>query len=101
VLIPIYAIHRHERRWDRPDAFLPDRFAPEREAQIPRYQYMPFGAGPRVCIGRSFATLEAACMLATFVRRARFELPPGPEPVPVARVTLMARGGLRLIACVR
>ena len=96
VLIPIYAVHRHERRWTQPDAFQPERFAPDREAEIPRYQYMPFGAGPRVCIGRSFATLEAATLLATFVRRARFSLPPGPDPVPVARVTLMARGGLRL-----
>jgi len=96
MLIPIYAVHRHERRWDDAHAFRPERFAPEREAAIPRYQYMPFGAGPRVCIGRAFAQLEATAMLATFVRAASFEPVEGVEPVPVARVTLMPKGGLPL-----
>jgi len=96
LLIPIYALHRHARRWADPDAFRPERFAPENEAAIPRYQYMPFGAGPRVCVGRAFATMEAVALLATFVRHARFELSGGPEPRPVARVTLLAKGGLPL-----
>jgi cytochrome P450 len=96
ILMPIYALHRHERRWQRPDEFDPTRFAPGREAAIPRYQYMPFGAGPRVCIGMPFAMTEATAILATFVQRARFETVPGVEPVPVARVTLIPRGGLRL-----
>ena len=94
VLMPIYAIHRH-RRWSDPDAFDPTRFAPGREEEIPRYQYMPFGAGPRICIGRSFALVEATAILATLVRHARFELA-GEDPVPVARVTLLPRGGMRL-----
>ena len=96
VLIPIYVIHRHARRWERPDEFDPDRFAPAREEEMPRYQYMPFGAGPRVCIGRSFAMAEAAVILATLVRGARFA-PPGTPPVEVlAGVTLRAREGLAL-----
>jgi cytochrome P450 len=95
VLMPIYAIHRHARRWSDPDAFLPERFAPEAEREIPRYQYMPFGAGPRVCIGMSFALIEATAILATLVRAARFEAV-GDEPAPVAQVTLVPRDGLRL-----
>jgi cytochrome P450 len=96
VLMPIYAIHRHARRWQQPDAFDPTRFAPHREDAIPRYQYMPFGAGPRVCIGMSFALMEATTILATLVRHARFELAGPADPVPVARVTLIPKDGLRL-----
>jgi cytochrome P450 len=96
VVMPIYAIHRHARRWADPDAFDPARFAPEREAAIPRYQYMPFGAGPRICIGMGFAMLEATAMLATLLRHADFAALPGREPAPVARVTLIPRGGMPL-----
>ena len=96
VIFPIYAIHRHARRWAAPDVFDPTRFAPEREASIPRYHYMPFGAGPRVCIGMSFALMEATAILATLVRHARFEPAGAAEPVPVARVTLIPKDGLRL-----
>jgi cytochrome P450 len=96
VLMPIYAIHRHAKRWQDPDAFDPERFTPEREAQIPRYQYMPFGAGPRICIGMAFAMIEATAMLATFLRHARFAPVEGHEPEPVARVTLIPRGGMPL-----
>jgi cytochrome P450 len=96
LLIPIYALHRHARRWEDADDFRPERFAPENEAAIPRYQYMPFGAGPRVCVGRAFATMEAVALLATFLQHARFELSGGAEPIPVARVTLLARGGMPL-----
>ena len=96
VVMPIYVIHRHQARWERPDEFEPERFAPEREAKMPRYQYMPFGAGPRICIGRAFAEMEATAMLATFLQHARFEPVPGHEPVPVARVTLLPGGGMPL-----
>ena len=96
IQIPIYVVHRHRARWERPDAFDPERFAPEREKAIPRYQYMPFGAGPRVCIGMSFALLEAKTILATLAREARFAPVPGHEPRPVARVTLVPGGGMPL-----
>jgi cytochrome P450 len=101
VVMPIYAIHRHARRWEDPDAFDPARFSPEREAAIPRYQYMPFGAGPRICIGQAFAMIEATAMLATFVARARFAPVPGSEPAPVARVTLIPKGGMPLAVRLR
>ena len=96
VVMPIYVIHRHAKRWERPDEFDPERFAPGREAKIPRYQYMPFGAGPRICIGRAFAEIEATAILATLLQHARFEPVPGHEPVPVARVTLLPGGGMPL-----
>lgn len=94
VLMPIYAVHRHAKRWERPDAFDPERFAPAMEAAIPRYQYMPFGAGPRICIGMAFAMIEATAILATLLREARFAPVEGREPMPVARVTLLPRGGM-------
>ena len=96
VVIPIYAMHRHARRWEDPDAFDPDRFAPEREAKMPRYQYLPFGAGPRICIGMAFAMIEATAMLATLLQKARFAPVRGRDPQPVARVTLLPGGGLPL-----
>jgi cytochrome P450 len=101
VVVPIYAIHRHARRWEDPDAFDPMRFAPAREARIPRYQYMPFGAGPRICIGQAFAMIEATTMLATFVARARFASLDGHEPAPIARVTLIPKGGMPLAVRLR
>ncbi len=80
VVIPIYAMHRHTQRWEDPDAFDPTRFAPENEENIPRYQYLPFGAGPRICIGMAFAMIEATAMLATLLQKARFAPVPGRDP---------------------
>lgn len=96
VVMPIFAIHRHRRLWDDPDRFDPDRFLPDREAAIPRTQYMPFGFGPRTCIGSSFAMIEATTLLATLVRGAVFEWDGHHAPEPVSRVTLRPRGGMPL-----
>ena len=96
VAMPIYAMHRHAKRWEDPDAFDPERFSAAREAKIPRYQYMPFGAGPRICIGMAFAMIEATAMLATLLQKARFAPVPGRDPYPLARVTLQPGGGLPL-----
>lgn len=96
VIIPIYAIHRHNRLWPDPHRFDPDRFLPDKEKQIRRTQYMPFGAGARICLGMSFAMAEAKVLLATFVRAAAFEWDGKHEPEPISRVTLRPRGGMRL-----
>jgi cytochrome P450 len=96
VLMPIYAIHRHVRRWENPDAFDPTRFAADRADAISRYQYMPFGAGPRICIGMAFAMMDATAILATLLQHARFTPADDREPIPVARVTLIPKGGLPL-----
>lgn len=96
IVIPIYAVHRHKALWDDPDAFDPDRFLPEREAAIPRTQFMPFGAGPRVCIGAAFAMVEATVVLATLLKSVRFSCDSELKPEPISRVTLHPRGGIHL-----
>jgi cytochrome P450 len=97
IVVPIWAVHRHHSLWDDPARFDPDRFLPEPEAARPRYQYLPFGAGPRICVGMSFAMMEAVALTATFIRSTDFQRVAGPEPVPISRVTLRPRGGLKLI----
>jgi cytochrome P450 len=96
VVIPIFAVHRHRKLWDDPDRFEPRRFAPEREAKLARTQFMPFGFGPRTCIGATFAMMEATAILATLVRRARFEWDGVHAPEPISRVTLRPKGGMPL-----
>jgi cytochrome P450 len=96
IIVPIYAIHRHRRLWSNPDCFDPRRFRSDLERTYPRTQYMPFGAGPRVCLGSAFAMTEAAVLLGSFLRDAHFDWDGRHEPEPVARVTLRPRGGMRL-----
>ncbi len=96
IVMPVFAIHRHRRLWEAPDRFDPDRFLPEREAQYRRTQFMPFGAGPRICIGMSFAMAEATAMLATLVRGAQFAWDGRHLPEPLSRVTLRPKGGMPL-----
>jgi cytochrome P450 len=80
VVISPWHLHRHERLWDRPDDFDPDRWAGE----VPQGGYLPFSRGPRVCPGAGFAMLEGTLLLAHLVRAFRFEALPGRVPVPVA-----------------
>lgn len=101
IVIPIYAIHRHLALWDNPERFDPARFSAEREAQHARTQFMPFGFGPRICIGMSFAMMEAVLLLATFVRAARFDWDGVHAPEPVSRITLRPRGGMPLLVTPR
>jgi cytochrome P450 len=96
IVIPVFAVHRHRRLWEDPDRFDPDRFSPERRAKIPRTQFMPFGFGPRTCIGASFAMMEGVAILATLVRQADFEWDGEHEPEPLSRVTLRPKGGMPL-----
>jgi cytochrome P450 len=96
VILPIYALHRHHQLWEAPDAFRPDRFL-NRKA-IDRYAYLPFGDGPRICIGASFALQEAVIILATLLSRFRFTRVPGRDPKPVMILTLRPQGGVWLTA---
>ncbi|MGD9737887.1 MAG: cytochrome P450 [Bauldia sp.] len=96
VFIPIYAIHRHTLLWDDPHRFDPDRFTPEAQKARHRHAYMPFGAGPRICIGMGFALLEAAALVAKLLPRFRFDASAA-TPIPVAQVTLRPRGGMPAI----
>src|SRR5262249_60171838 len=75
--LPIYALHRHEELWRDPDRFDPDRFEAQAVAARDRFAYLPFGAGPRLCIGQGFANIEAVARLATPLSRFRLRLPSG------------------------
>jgi cytochrome P450 len=94
VVIAPYVLHRHKKLWDQPDLFRPERFLPENRSRIDRFAYLPFGAGPRVCIGASFSLQEAVIVLATIARSMRLDLVEGHEVAPVQRITLRPRGGL-------
>jgi cytochrome P450 len=92
-----WVIHRHRTLWDYPDAFDHTRFLGEAKAAQHRFQYIPFGGGPRVCVGARFAIVEAMIILARWLAARRFSLPPGFRPDPVGSVTLRPRGGMPLV----
>jgi cytochrome P450 len=94
VLIVPWMPHRKPSLWEHPDRFEPERFAPERTAARPRYAYIPFGAGPRICIGAAFAIEEALLILATIAQRYRLHLKPGHPVEPQGLIKLRPRYGL-------
>jgi cytochrome P450 len=102
VVVSPWLIQRHRALWARPDEFDPDRYEAEREdgelsaRESLRRAYLPFGMGPRVCIGAAFAQQEATLILATLAREFRFEPVPGHVPEPVGRLTIRAENGIRL-----
>lgn len=87
IMIAPWAMHRHEILWKNPDRFDPDRFLAEREHEITPGSYIPFGLGPRVCVGAAFATIETALILARLVRRYDFETIDADKVRPFARLT--------------
>ncbi len=92
-----WVLHRDPRFFPEPERFDPDRFAPEPVETIPQHAYIPFGAGPHVCIGNTFATMEMVLALATIVPRCRFTLPAAHPPVvPDALIAIRPRDGLTL-----
>jgi cytochrome P450 len=82
VLLAPYTLHRREEYFPDAEKFDPERFTPEREKQLPRYAFVPFGAGPRICIGQYFAMMEGHLLLATIAQRVSFSLVPGQTIVP-------------------
>jgi len=96
VMIPVYALHRHRALWNDPDRFDPDRWLNRKS--VDRYAYLPFGDGPRICIGASFALQEAVIILATLLARFRFTPVTGRDPDPVMILTLRPEGGVWLMA---
>ncbi len=98
VIVAPWLVHRHRLLWREPDLFEPERFAPERRPKIPRFAYLPFGLGARVCIGQGFAMQEALVALAMIVQRFRPHLVPGAYVQPVARITLRPARGLPMRA---
>jgi cytochrome P450 len=94
--INTYALQRDARFYSDPERYNPERFSPGWEERIPRYAYLPFGAGPRVCIGNSFALMEARLILATVAQRYQLSLEPGQKVVPMQVITVKPRGPLRM-----
>ena len=94
VFVNIYAMHRRADVFDAPDEFRPERFGPEREKLLPRGAYLPFGAGPRICIGNHFALMEGQLLLAALAQRVRFAAIDARAIEPEPLVTLRPRGGL-------
>ena len=88
IYVPVYALHRRQELWDSPDEFRPERFGLDESRGRHRYAYLPFGAGPRICIGMSFAITEATVILAVLLRAVRLRLRPDFQPTLKLRVTL-------------
>jgi len=94
VILSPWHLHRHERLWERPDEFDPDRWETENGKQCGREAYIPFSAGARVCTGAGFGMAEGVLLLAMLVQRYRFEIVK--EPTPVAYLTVRAKDGIWL-----
>jgi cytochrome P450 len=97
IYVAIWCLHRHEKLWEEPNAFDPNRFAPEKVKARHRCAYLPFGAGPRICIGTGFATLEMTAILATLIRDFRFKTVPGHRMELDTSFTTRPKGGLPLL----
>ena len=92
-IIP-WVVHRHRKLWQNPECFDPERFSPSRSAGRAHLAYLPFGAGPRVCMGAVFAMMEMVLILSTLAQRYRLRLLPGHKVEPQGRLILSARDGL-------
>jgi cytochrome P450 len=92
-----YVLHRLPAFWTDPDAFDPERFSPERSADRPKFAYIPFGAGPRQCIGNQFALIETQLIVATLAQAYRLQLVPRHRAEPWPLITLRPRYGMPMI----
>jgi cytochrome P450 len=96
IFISPYMMHRLPQYFPNPDHFDPDRWLPEAEAVLPKYAYIPFGGGQRVCIGNSFAMMEAQLLLATIAQQYSLKLVPDQQITPAALITMSPEFGLRM-----
>lgn len=94
VVAYIYGIHRRPSLWDDPEAFRPERFSRERKKEYHPFAFMPFGGGPRLCIGNNFALMEMQLVLVKILRRYELEAMPGFEPELQPLITLRPRNGV-------
>lgn len=92
-----YVLHRRPDLWPNPEGFDPERFTPELVKERSRYSYLPFGVGPRHCIGNAFGMMETVIIVSMLVRDFRFELVPGHRVTPEPMTTLRLKGGLRML----
>ena len=94
IFVVPWLLHRHKKLWDKPDAFIPERFLPENSGSISKFAYIPFSIGPRICAGMSFGLTEAILCLATLAQKFKLRLQPGYVVNPVCRLTLRPEGGM-------
>lgn len=94
IFLNFYSVHHDAEYWENPSEFYPERFAAENDTDRHRYAYLPFGGGPRVCVGNSFATMEAHILLATIAQQYTLSLAPNQEVIPVTRITTYPKDGL-------
>ncbi len=97
IFLPFYALHRHEMWWDAPELFDPDNFTAENVKARERFLHLPFGGGPRVCLGANFAVMQAQIILATLLARWRVRPVEGHRPDPVMVMTLRPKNGMPLV----
>jgi cytochrome P450 len=97
VLINIYSAHHNPDLWENPEGFDPERFLPERINEIQRFAYLPFGGGPRQCIGNNFALMEAVLALSMITQRYELNLVPGADLEPYMPGTLHPKGGAPVV----
>jgi len=96
ILCEIYLMHRSEKLWKNPEEFNPDRFSVEAVKARPRHHFIPFGAGPRMCIGNHFAMMEMQLLLATIVQRFDFSVVEGHRVELDPLITLRPKYGIKL-----
>ena len=96
VMVVPNAVHHDPRWWPEPDRFDPERFTPENEKARHKYAWIPFGAGPRVCIGNTFALMEAQLVLATIVQRFDWAIDPTQRVRVEPQLTLGTKSGMRM-----
>jgi cytochrome P450 len=97
VFVIPFVVHRRPTLWPTPDRFDPERFLPAQVAERPRFSYIPFGAGPRGCVGHQFAMIEALLILATIAQRYQVEVLPGHAVHPEPLITLRPAPGIRAV----
>jgi len=97
VVIAPYVLHRHRTLWTKPATFDPNRFLGHAREKIDRFSYLPFGVGPRICIGATFAIQEASIVVAALMRRFTLEMASGHTAWPMLKLTLRPMGGLPML----
>lgn len=97
IVMSLWVIHRDPRFFNEPEMFNPDRWEGDLAKRLPRFAYLPFGGGPRICIGTSFAMMEAVLILATIAQKFRFKLVPGQTVIPWPAFTLRPKYGMKML----
>lgn len=100
MLIVPWLIHRHKKYWDKPDSFIPERFMPDAPKPI-KFSYIPFSAGPRVCLGKNFGIVESVLTIAMLAQRFRMSMPKGQKVEHECRLTLRPKGRLPMKVSLR